>query len=88
MDTLYVTKRETFVDIADNIRRLTKTTEPIRVVDFGKIIGNFDLSTEEYMAIVDMGATFSINTKHPTYTDEEIQHVDNYIKYYGGELNG
>lgn len=88
MDTLYVTKRETFVDIADNIRRLTKTTEPIRVVDFGKIIGNFDLSTEEYMVIVDMGATFSINGKHPTYTEEEITAVDNYIKYYGGELNG
>lgn len=47
-----------------------------------------DLSTEEYMTLVDMSIDYMYNPVFPVYTEDEINKVDNYIKYYGGELNG
>ena len=47
-----------------------------------------DLPTEEYMALVDMGLNFAQDVNFPTYSEYEINKVDNYIKYYGGEVNG
>ena len=40
------------------------------------------------MALVDMGLSFATDAVLPTYSDNEINKVDNYIQYYGGELNG
>jgi hypothetical protein len=88
MNTKYVIEDATLNDIADAIRGKTNETETIKTLDFASKIANIDLSTEEYMAIVDMGLTFAIDGILPTYSEYEINKVDNYIKYYGGELNG
>ena len=88
MNTKYVIEDATLNNIADAIRGKTNETEAIKTLDFASKIASIDLSTEEYMALVDMGLNFATDTVFPTYSDNEINKVDNYIKYYGGELNG
>lgn len=88
MNTKYVIEDATLNNIADAIRGKTNETEAIKTLDFASKIANIDLSTEEYMALVDMGLNFATDAVLPTYSDNEINKVDNYMKYYGGELNG
>ena len=88
MNTKYVIEDTTLTNIADAIRSKTNETETIKTLDFASKIANIDLSTEEYMTIVDMGLNFATDTVFPTYSDNEINKVDNYINFYGGELNG
>ena len=88
MNTKYVIEDTTLTNIADAIRNKTNETETIKTLDFASKIASIDLSTEEYMALVDMGLSFATDAVLPTYSDNEINKVDNYIKYYGGELNG
>lgn len=88
MNTKYVIEDATLNNIADAIRGKTNETEAIKTLDFASKIASIDLSTEEYMALVDMGFNFATDAVFPTYSDNEINKVDNYINFYGGELNG
>ena len=88
MNTKYVIEDTTLTNIADAIRNKTNETETIKTLDFASKIANIDLSTEEYMALVDMGLSFATDAVFPTYSDNEINKVDNYINFYGGEING
>ena len=88
MNTKYVIEDVTLNSIADAIRGKTNETETIKTLDFASKIASIDLSAEEYMALVDMGLKYGLDGVFPTYTEYEINEVDKYIKYYGGELNG
>lgn len=88
MNTKYVIEDATLNNIADAIRGKTSETETIKTLDFASKIAGIDLSTEEYMALVDMGLNYNSSEYIPIYTEQEINKVDGYIKYYGGEING
>ena len=88
MNTKYVIEDTTLTNIANAIRNKTNETNNINTLDFANKIQNIDLSTSEYMALVDMGNDFGLTTALPTYTEREINKVNYYIDFYGGELNG
>lgn len=88
MNTKYVIEDATLTNIADAIRNKTNETEKIKTLDFANKIASIDLPTEEYMALVDMGLEYGLSGVFPTYTENEINKVNEYMEYYGGELNG
>ena len=88
MNTKYVIEDTTLNSIADAIRGKTNETETIKTLDFASKIANIDLSTEEYMSLVDMGLNFAVDGVFPIYSEYEINKVNDYINFYGGELNG
>lgn len=79
----YVINETTLQDIADAIKSKTGITDSIATLEFAPIIRSLDLSTLEYMAIIDI-----TDGKYLDYTDYEINAVDEFIKFYGGENNG
>lgn len=86
MNTKYVIEDATLNNIANAIRGKTNETETIKTLDFASKIASIDLSTEEYMVLVDMvDISMSYHTL-PTYEQEEIDKVSAYINFYGGEL--
>lgn len=86
MNTKYVIEDATLNNIANAIRGKTNETETIRTLDFASKIANIDLSTEEYMLLVDMVDVSTSYHTFPTYKQEEIDKVSAYINFYGGEL--
>lgn len=83
MNTKYVIEDATLNNIADAIRGKTNETETIRTLDFASKIANIDLSTEEYMRIIDL-----TEGNDYVYSQEEINKVDEYINKFGGDFNG
>lgn len=84
MNTKYVIEDTTLTNIADAIRSKTNETQKINTLDFTNKIASIDLSTEEYMVLFD----FFTNQTIPTYDSSEVDTVNRYITFYGGELNG
>lgn len=88
MNTQYLIEDATLTNIAEAIRSKTNETETIRTLDFASKISGIDLSIEEYMSLVDMGLNFAVDGMFPTYSENEINKVNYYMDFYGGELNG
>lgn len=86
MNTKYVIEDVTLNSIANAIRGKTNETETIKTLDFASKIANIDLSTEDYLLLVDMADVLTSYHTFPTYEQEEIDKVSAYINFYGGEL--
>lgn len=80
MNTKYVIEDATLNNIADAIRGKTNETEAIKTLDFASKIASIDLSTEEYMRIVDL-----MDSNDYVYSQEEIDKVEEYINKFGGD---
>ena len=81
MNTKYLIEDKSLVDIADAIRVMDETTEPITVAEYPDRIKQLKPTTEDYMRISDY-------MKYPTpinesdYTVEAIAETDALIKLY------
>ena len=80
MNTKYVIEDATLNNIADAIRGKTNETEAIKTLDFASKIASIDLSTEEYMRIIDL-----MDSNDYVYSQEEIDKVEEYINKFGGD---
>ena len=80
MNTKYVIEDATLNNIADAIRGKTNETEAIKTLDFASKIASIDLSTEEYMQIIDL-----MDSNDYVYSQEEIDKVEEYINKFGGD---
>lgn len=79
MNTKYVIKGSTLSDIADAIRGKNGETDKIKTIDFATKISEIDLSTLEYMQIMDL-----IDNNDYTYSEYEINKVEEYMNKFGG----
>ena len=79
-DIKYLIQEQTLKDIADGIRHIEGTTDEIPVEEFAPRVSSFDLSTVEYMSLMDL-----IDNNFLEYSDEEINKVSEYIEKFGGE---
>ena len=81
MNTKYLIQEQTLKDIADSIRHIEGTTNEISVEEFAPRVGSFDLSTVEYMSLMDL-----IDGVQIEYSEEEINKVEEYMNKFGGDL--
>ena len=81
MDTKYIIEEQTLASIAESIRHIEGSANPIPVEEFAPRVGAFDLSTVEYMGLMDL-----IDGVQIEYSEEEINKVEEYMNKFGGDL--
>lgn len=81
MNTKYVIEESTLTDIADSIRGLHGTSEPIAVSDFASLIVGTDPSIDDYMRVTDY-LDYPTPLNEINYTKEEIARCTELYKFY------
>lgn len=88
MDELYVIKGETLSSIADAIREQEGTSGEIAVGDFPERIASIDISTEDYMRMIDLYSVYSGQYFGPiserNYSNSEVEKVETLLDTLGG----
>lgn len=81
MNTKYIIEEQTLTNIADSLRELHGTSDPIPVEDFAGLIVGVDPSVVDYMRVVD-------HLKYPepmdenNYTSEEVAECQALVDFY------
>lgn len=81
MDVKYIIDGSTLTDIADSIRNLHGTSEPIPVEDFAGLIVGVEPSVEEYMRISDY-LKYPKRIDEANYTKDEINECKRLVSFY------
>ena len=83
MDVKYIIDGSTLTDIADSIRNLHGTSEPIPVEDFAGLIVGVEPAVEEYMRISD-GLLYPQPLNESNYSEKEVDKCTRLIDFYKG----
>ena len=81
METKYVIEGQTLTDIANSLRTMNGTTDPIPVEDFAKRITGIEPVVEEYMRITDY-LDYPTPLNEDNYTKEEVARCAELYTFY------
>jgi hypothetical protein len=81
MSTKYVIDESTLTDIADSLRELHGTTDPIPVDEFAGLITGVEPPVEEYMRIIDY-AHYPTPVNEKDYSKEDVALCTELYNFY------
>lgn len=81
MNTKYIIEEQTLTNIADSLRELHGTSDPIPVEDFAGLIVGVDPSVVDYMRVTDY-LDYPAILDESNYTKEEVERCTALYTFY------